>query len=89
MLLGAAVPRDSALWRRARAVVAGRLINGWSDADWTLRFLYRFQSFELRVAGIAPVENAGVENVDLTRVVTGHMQYPRKLAEILRMLHLE
>ena len=89
VLLGAAVSRDSALWRRVRTVVAGRLINGYSETDWTLRYLFRFQSFEMRVAGIAKVSNAGVENADLSSIIHGHREYPIKMRSVLRHLKLE
>ena len=49
----------------------------------------RYQSWELAVAGIAPVEAAGVENVDISHIVSRHLDYRKKMPDILRMLDLE
>jgi hypothetical protein len=43
VLLGAAVPVDVQVWSSARGVVAGRLINGFSENDWMLAIMYRYQ----------------------------------------------
>ena len=38
-------------------------------------------------AGLGPVEGvSGVENVDLSRVVGSHTEYPRKMARCLRVI---
>lgn len=99
VLLGAPVARNPARWRRARAVVAGRLINGYSTRDWALQFLFRSKSWELGLAGVSPVEGVagggaegevlGVENVDLTDMVAGHLLYPKALPNIMAKLRLE
>lgn len=43
MLLGTPIGRNVERWRKIRSVVAGRLINGYSDPkhDWVLYILYR------------------------------------------------
>lgn len=102
VLLGAPVARNPARWRRARAAVAGRLINGYSTRDWALQFLFRSKSWELGLAGVSPVEGVdggygggcegealGVENVDLTDMVAGHLLYPKALPNIMAKLRLE
>lgn len=89
ILIGAAVSRKSDSWARLRGVVAGRLINAYSTKDYILKVLYRYQSWELAVAGIAPVEAAGVENVDISHIVSRHLDYRKKMPDILRMLDLE
>ena len=98
VLLGAPVGRNPQRWRRARAVVAGRLINGYSTRDWALQFLFRSKAWELGLAGVSPVGlehgdglcgGGGVENVDLTEMVAGHLLYPKALPNIMAMLRLE
>ena len=103
VLLGAPVGRNTERWRRARSVVAGRLINGYSSKDWVLMFLFRQKAWELGLAGISPVDigttevvggqgddEAGrIENVDLTDMVAGHLLYPKALPNIMAKLRLE
>ena len=38
----------------------------------------------MRVAGLAPVKIDGVENVDLTKIVAGHMAYRKAMPRVLR-----
>jgi hypothetical protein len=91
VLLGAPLGRNAEKWKVARAVVAGRLINGYSTRDWVLHFLFRSKAWELGLAGVSPVEGegVGVENVDLTEMVPGHLLYPKSLPNILQALRLE
>lgn len=73
---------------KARSVVSGRFVNGYSSNDWILGYLFRATSGGImRVAGIAPVEGIpGLENFDVTNLVNGHMDYraaiPRLLKEV-------
>lgn len=84
VLLGGTMSRDVDEWRLVRSVVCGRLINGHSNNDWLLALLYRYKSWNLSVAGLGPVEDvAGVENVNLSSVISSHTDYPRKMAQIL------
>lgn len=55
VLIGAPVSSSFKVWSAARAVVAGRLINCFSSNDWLLAYLYRCKSYDLSVAGLAPV----------------------------------
>jgi len=89
VLLGAAVPRSTGSWLRMRSVVAGRLVNGYSERDWVLSFAYRYNSFEMAIAGLGPVQGAGVENANLSEIVNGHFQYPNKMPQILKLLKLD
>ena len=91
VLLGSAMNAKKSRWSEMRQVVAGRLINGYADSDWILRFLFRMQSYEISIAGLAPVPVLGVENVDVSGIVKGHMDYskPGKMARIFELLELE
>ena len=81
VLIGAPVPSDARHWAAARAVVAGRVVNVYSDRDGLLAFLYRAASAQLGVAGLQAVE--GVENVDLSAEVEGHLRYPGLIDKVL------
>ncbi|KAK4687619.1 hypothetical protein P7C73_g2499, partial [Tremellales sp. Uapishka_1] len=87
-LFGTTVTASKATWLDVRSVVAGRFVNGFATSDWMLGYLFRATSGGLNtVAGLRPVESVpGLENVDVTDVITGHMSYrtsmPRLLAKV-------
>lgn len=61
-------------WQAARAVIAGRFINGYSVNDWTLGLVFKAHSGNSiwnQAAGIWRVDVPGVENVNLSKVVPG------------------
>ena len=89
VLLGTPIGNNPERWAQARAVVAGRLVNGYCHRDWILKYLFRTKTWRLNVAGITAVDCPGVENLDLTEMVNGHMAYPANLPEIMSMLKLE
>ncbi|XP_027475397.1 transmembrane and coiled-coil domain-containing protein 4 isoform X2 [Zalophus californianus] len=86
VLLGAPVEGEAKHWEPFRKVVSGRIINGYSRGDWLLSFVYRTSSVQLRVAGLQPVllQDRRVENVDLSSVVSGHLDYARQMDIILK-----
>ena len=87
-LFGSPIVANRDDYMRARAVVAGRFVNGYAKNDWILGYLFRLTSGGIsRVAGLAPVEGIpGLENVNVTELVVGHMAYrtamPRLLMEV-------
>lgn len=84
VLMGAATPSDADSWRAIRSVVSGRLVNAYSENDYILAFLYRTGSVQLGIAGLQAVEGVhGVENVDMSETVKGHLQYPYMVGNIL------
>ncbi|KAK7196130.1 hypothetical protein NESM_000547900 [Novymonas esmeraldas] len=83
-LLGCTCSSDATLWRGLRRVVAGRLVNVYTREDWTLWMMYRLNKTDLKpMAGITPVNVPGVENVDVTPLVSAHGQYAAKLLPVL------
>lgn len=86
VLLGAPVDGEAKNWEPFRKVVSGRIVNGYCRADWLLSFVYRTSSVRLRVAGLQPVllQDRRVENVDLSSVVSGHLDYARQMDIILK-----
>ena len=100
VLLGAPVSATPARWRKARAAVAGRLINGFSRHDFMLKLVYRAKAWSIAgIAGERPVRSPEratrgdddpiVENVDLSDLVAGHLAYPHVMHQILVRLGLE
>jgi hypothetical protein len=73
-----------------RSVVSGRVVNVFSTQDYILGFLYRTSSVQLGVAGLQPVLGIrGVQNVDVTELVDGHLQYRFITGSILRKIGFE
>ncbi|KAF2766554.1 DUF726-domain-containing protein [Teratosphaeria nubilosa] len=90
VLIGSPTPSSAADWRRIRTVVTGRVVNVYSTKDYILAFLYRSSSIQFGVAGLQPVENVkGIENVDVSEMVSGHTAYRHLTGVILRKIGFE
>ncbi|KAK9173162.1 Protein of unknown function (DUF726) family protein [Cryptosporidium meleagridis] len=83
VLLGLPSSLNTKKWIKARSVVSNRMINVFSRSDWVLAFFYRYMQWGFHVAGISPINVAGVENYDVTGMITSHDQYPDKIRDIL------
>ena len=88
-LLGSPVESDPLNWAKIKAMTAGRVINGYCQTDWVLSFLFRASTISNKIAGLQKVEVEGVENIDLTSIVSGHLEYKEKLSEILEYIGFE
>ncbi|XP_036995982.2 transmembrane and coiled-coil domain-containing protein 4 isoform X1 [Artibeus jamaicensis] len=86
VLLGAPVEGEAKHWEPFRKVVSGRIINAYCRGDWLLSFVYRTSSVQLHVAGLQPVQlqDRRVENVDLSSIVSGHLDYAKQMDAILK-----
>ncbi|KAK8174268.1 hypothetical protein IWX90DRAFT_381749 [Phyllosticta citrichinensis] len=90
VLLGAPTPSTAPEWRRMRAVVSGRLVNVYSVNDYILAFLYRTSSVQYGIAGLQKAECVkGIENVDVSDMVSGHTAYRYLTGRILRKIGFE
>ena len=90
VLMGSPTPSDSADWRMLRSVVSGRVVNVYSTQDYILAYLYRSGGLQYGVAGLQPIENVkGVENVDVTDMVSGHTKYRLLIGKILQKVGFE
>ncbi|BFZ53576.1 hypothetical protein PYCC9005_000603 [Savitreella phatthalungensis] len=87
-LFGAPVVVTAKDWRRANSVVAGRFVNGFVRNDWILGYLFRATAGGIgAVAGLRPVESVyGVENVDVTDDVDGHMGYRDAIPRLMKRM---
>ncbi|KAH7339017.1 hypothetical protein B0J17DRAFT_614317 [Rhizoctonia solani] len=76
-LLGTTLTASTQQWLQVRGVVAGRLVNCFARNDWLLNYLFRATTAGIgTVAGLRPVENVpGLENVDVTDKILGHLSY--------------
>jgi hypothetical protein len=72
-------------WKACRQVVAGRLVNCFSQKDLILSLMFQLKRFGglKPVCGVCAVKIAGVENVDVTDLVIGHQDYTTCIGDIL------
>ncbi len=86
-LLGGAVDRkDKEGWKNAIKAVNGKLINCYSYNDSTLKFLYKGANAlasDPVGRGNIDFESNKVQNMDVTSIIGGHMEYKDKFDKIL------
>jgi hypothetical protein len=86
VLMGGAFNEDADRWRFARRAVAGRVVNAFSTRDLVLWALFRIAEFESDAAGIGPICVEGVENVDVTHLARGHLNYRNVMPVLLQRI---
>ncbi|KAK0613832.1 hypothetical protein B0T14DRAFT_539541 [Immersiella caudata] len=90
VLMGTPAPANAATWCAMKSVVSGRLVNVYSENDYILGFLYRTSSIQFGVAGLQKIEGIdGVENVDVSAKVSGHLRYQHLVGSILKHIGWE
>jgi Protein of unknown function (DUF726) len=90
VLIGAPTPSDTSDWRAMRSAVSARLVNIYSENDYVLGFMYRTSSVQYGVAGLQKVEGlSGVENVNVSEDVKGHLRYRYLIGGILKKIGFE
>ncbi|KAF9024047.1 DUF726-domain-containing protein [Hymenopellis radicata] len=87
-ILGATLSVSQQMWLQTRSVVSGRYVNAFARNDWVLNYLFRATSGGVgTVAGLRPIEGVpGLENVDVTDKIAGHMSYRTFMPLILDQL---
>jgi len=75
-------------WKACRRVVAGRLVNCYSQKDMVLSLMFQLKKFRglKQVCGVCAVDVPGVENVDVTEFVCSHQDYCLQAGNILRRI---
>jgi hypothetical protein len=90
VLIGSPIPSNSNNWRAMRSVVSGKVINVYSENDYILAFLYRATSIQFGVAGLQEISDVrNVDNLNLTKEVSGHLRYPELIGKILKRVGFE
>ncbi|KAK5992755.1 putative membrane protein C6F6.13c [Cladobotryum mycophilum] len=85
VMIGTPAPSDASHWRTIHPVVSGKIFNVYSENDMVLAFVYRMHSLSLGVAGLQAIKDVqGIENVNLSDRVSGHLRYSSLTGEILR-----
>lgn len=84
VMMGLPAPSESRVWLTLKSVVAGRLINVFSENDHILGFLCRTSNIQFGIAGLEEVQGAdGVENYNVSRSVEGHLAYQKIAGQVL------
>jgi len=98
ILLGLPNHLSLSSWRACRQLVAGRLVNCYSNKDLILSLMFqakRFSGGSLNhgmgsilkpVCGTCPVEEPGVENIDCSDLILGHQDYCLEIGKILERI---
>ncbi|KAJ5773045.1 hypothetical protein N7457_007941 [Penicillium paradoxum] len=90
IMMGSPTPSNTEHWQKIRSVVSGRVVNVFSENDSVLAFLYRTSSLQLGVAGLQPIEGVpGVENINVSEMISGHLRYQYLLGRILTLTGLQ
>ncbi|BGP19524.1 hypothetical protein JCM10213_000123 [Rhodosporidiobolus nylandii] len=70
-------------WASARSVVSHELVNVYSTDDWVLGIAARLYTLSTRIAGLSPVKVEGVDDVNASDLVKGHLDIRNNLPAIL------
>jgi hypothetical protein len=88
ILMGAPLHLNLTTWKRCRQIVAGRFINVYSRNDLMLSLMFKYKRIirgGLRpVCGTCTVAVPGVENLDVSDIVSSHADYCLLPGEILK-----
>lgn len=85
-------------WASVRRVTARRVVNAWSGGDLVLATVVRLHevvsrgvtgSNGVKVAGLGPVSQPGVEDIDLSEVLAGHNEINTRAGEVLEVLEID
>ena len=87
-IMGTTVTAPIKTWKEVRSAASGRFVNAYARNDWLLNYLFRATSGGLNtIAGLRPVEGVpGLENIDVTDKIAGHMSYRAFMPLILDQL---
>jgi hypothetical protein len=80
-LMGASVSLPIEQWKAIKPLVADRFVNCYSENDWFLKLLFRLHPNP--VAGCAPIEIPGIENINVSSMIASHDQYVEHQEELL------
>ena len=89
VLMGTPCFINKSSWVEVQSIVAGRLINCYSSRDWILSLLFQIKNVSgvmRKTAGTSPVLVDGVENYDVTDLITVHDDYCVMVQQILRVV---
>mmetsp|Transcript_24192 Transcript_24192/g.61898 ORF Transcript_24192/g.61898 Transcript_24192/m.61898 type:complete len:863 (+) Transcript_24192:99-2687(+) len=89
VLMGLPATCEPEKWGRIRKVAAGRLVNCYRPNDLVLSMVHRAANLALGVAGLSEVQATGVENYDVSGIVSAHHKYRHSTGAVLEMIGLD
>jgi hypothetical protein len=81
--LAGAISQDDPRLKALDQVVAGKVIDFYSEKDLVLAYIYRTAELLSQPIGANPLNHKNVINLDVTETVGGHLDYLKKLDLIL------
>lgn len=90
VMLGAPVTASEEQWKSITRIVSGTILNGYSTSDWLLKYLYRTSNAAIKIAGLQeiPLRDRHLKNINLTHLVGGHLDYHKKIDQILNYINI-
>ncbi|ETS79540.1 hypothetical protein PFICI_09393 [Pestalotiopsis fici W106-1] len=90
VLMGCPSPSNTQSWAAARSIVTGRLVNVYSKKDIMMAFAMRLCNFTAGIAGLEEIVGVnGVQNYDVSNILTAHSRYRYLVGPILQRLGWE
>ena len=90
IIMGCPASVNKATWLVCRGVVAGRIVNCYSSNDMILALMYRAKNLTSTLlnapVGIRCVKEPGIENYDVSSLVSSHGEYSVAVREILHLV---
>jgi hypothetical protein len=89
ILMGAPIYLNPLVWKSCREMVSGRLVNVYSRKDKILSVMFRYKRLAggyKPICGTSTVAVPGVENVNVTDIVTEHIDYCYVTGDILKRI---
>lgn len=86
-LFGACISLSKSQWNEIKFLPSSRFVNCYSGNDWFLKILFRIQLTP--AAGSAPVDVDGIEDVDVSSLVSGHGDYVQKFEDLIAAVGIE
>ncbi|EGG05676.1 uncharacterized protein MELLADRAFT_116771 [Melampsora larici-populina 98AG31] len=88
ILIGAPISPSPKEWASVKKIVSRRIVNVYSQNDWVLAILVRLHSLisvrmSIKVAGLGDLGIEGVEEVDVSDLVDGHLDLSKNMKQIL------
>jgi hypothetical protein len=90
VLMGCPSPSNTQSWAAARSIVTGRLVNVYSKKDIMMAFAMRLGNYTAGISGLEEVVGVpGVQNYDVSNILTAHNRYRYLVGPILQRLGWE
>jgi hypothetical protein len=80
-LFGACISLTQTQWNEIKFLPAGRFVNCYSSNDWLLKILFSVQLSP--AAGSAAIDVDGIDDVDVSSLVSGHGDYVKKFEDLM------